>query len=426
MVRIKDRIVSRYYATPRQYDVVVYTESGHYYAKDRRGNLICVDSPTACIQEAVDALTPNRSWIETVLIRSGNYIINDTIMLDSFTRLVAHDAYLKLGNGVNKAMITNRNQINGNTYIIIEGGTYDGNYQENPSIPTALINFVKGSIITITDTTIKNTYNFALKYNGGTLRAFRNWFLNNYAGVNLGGADHLFMHNYYSNNWSVDLLLSSGASSFLGDYFGSNAANNVMVIENATYNKFVGCVFSDASRENILMRVNNTSLPVPRFNLFVGNLIAQWLNKKDNNTYSMVKISYGTYNAFIGNMIASYPSTNIPMYILEELSTAGPNYFIDNTLVGKYGTAPVNLSGVNSVYKFRGLILSENSGVAVLSVGSTRVTVNHNMGIKPNKILLTPGANIRVWYENVTNTSFDIVTDTAPTSDVYISWRAEL
>jgi len=38
------------------YDVLVYQEGGHYYARDRQGNLVCVDSPTACLQEAINFL----------------------------------------------------------------------------------------------------------------------------------------------------------------------------------------------------------------------------------------------------------------------------------------------------------------------------------------------------------------------------------
>jgi hypothetical protein len=50
---------------PHAYDAVVYREDGHYYAKDRRGNLICVDSETACLQEAVDAVNNKKlGWID--------------------------------------------------------------------------------------------------------------------------------------------------------------------------------------------------------------------------------------------------------------------------------------------------------------------------------------------------------------------------
>jgi len=36
------------------YDVVVFTEDGHYFAEDADGHIFCQDSPTACLQEAVN------------------------------------------------------------------------------------------------------------------------------------------------------------------------------------------------------------------------------------------------------------------------------------------------------------------------------------------------------------------------------------
>jgi hypothetical protein len=65
MPRVKSRITARYYATPHPYDVVVYREGGRYYAKDRKGNLICVDSPTSCLQETIDYVNNEKlGWID--------------------------------------------------------------------------------------------------------------------------------------------------------------------------------------------------------------------------------------------------------------------------------------------------------------------------------------------------------------------------
>jgi len=91
MARIRERIIAGYYATPHQYDVVVYTEGSHYYAKDRRGNLICKDSPTKCIQEAIDSSSG------AVFIRPGFYDVESTIYLPSDINLI--------GSGMNKTLI---------------------------------------------------------------------------------------------------------------------------------------------------------------------------------------------------------------------------------------------------------------------------------------------------------------------------------
>jgi len=74
----------------------------------------------------------------------------------------------------------------------------------------------------------------------------------------------------------------------------------------------------------------------------------------------------------------------------------------------------------------RGNPITRRRGTAVIPAGSTSVTVNHGLAKAPKIILLTPAGNARVWYENVTDTSFDIVTDTAPSADLKIVWYAEV
>ena len=61
-------------STPRDFDVIVYQESNHYYAKDKLGSLICVDSPTACIQEGINYVVPLGGG--TIYIKRGIYKIN--------------------------------------------------------------------------------------------------------------------------------------------------------------------------------------------------------------------------------------------------------------------------------------------------------------------------------------------------------------
>jgi hypothetical protein len=84
--------------------------------------------------------------------------------------------------------------------------------------------------------------------------------------------------------------------------------------------------------------------------------------------------------------------------------------------------------GAGSVVRIRDIhgYKTQSSGVATIVAGSTRVTVSHGLVKVPSKVLVTPYANIRVWVENITDTSFDIVTDTAPTTNVNVAWYAEV
>jgi len=79
---------------------------------------------------------------------------------------------------------------------------------------------------------------------------------------------------------------------------------------------------------------------------------------------------------------------------------------------------------IKDVYGYR----TRNSGVATISAGSTRVTVSHNLATTPTKVLITPLATPpgKLWVENITATSFDIATDTAPTADLQVTWYAEV
>jgi hypothetical protein len=69
-----------------------------------------------------------------------------------------------------------------------------------------------------------------------------------------------------------------------------------------------------------------------------------------------------------------------------------------------------------------------SSGVATISAGSTRVTVSHGLRQAPSKVLITPLGQPpgKIWVENITPTSFNIVTDTAPTSNLNVAWYAEV
>jgi hypothetical protein len=94
------------------------------------------------------------------------------------------------------------------------------------------------------------------------------------------------------------------------------------------------------------------------------------------------------------------------------------------TLIFLDRDAPIALisTGITTKYTKR------NSGVATIPAGSTRVTVNHNLVASPSKLQITPLGQPpgKLWVENITNTSFDIVTDTAPASNLNVSWYAEV
>jgi hypothetical protein len=58
----------------QDYDVMVFTENGHYYAMTDTGNVFCIDSPTACLQEAVNYVAQFGGG--RIFIRRGTYTIS--------------------------------------------------------------------------------------------------------------------------------------------------------------------------------------------------------------------------------------------------------------------------------------------------------------------------------------------------------------
>jgi hypothetical protein len=73
---------------PGTYDAMVFTESGangqHYYAMDSVGHVFCIDSPTACIQEAVNYVINNNPLGGKVYIRRGVYNISPNAPVQSW------------------------------------------------------------------------------------------------------------------------------------------------------------------------------------------------------------------------------------------------------------------------------------------------------------------------------------------------------
>jgi hypothetical protein len=87
-----------------------------------------------------------------------------------------------------------------------------------------------------------------------------------------------------------------------------------------------------------------------------------------------------------------------------------------------------NFGRIRRPVEIRGDVLGKNYGTATISAGSTRVTVSHGLATAPSVVQITPRAypSGKLWVENITSTSFDIVTDTAPTANLSIGWYAEI
>jgi hypothetical protein len=86
LIQPVDRKIFEERTFPHAYDVLVYQENGHYYAKDVRGNIICSDSPSACLQEAVDYLQKVRGG--RILVKAGTYYPTTTVNIPDGIKLI--------------------------------------------------------------------------------------------------------------------------------------------------------------------------------------------------------------------------------------------------------------------------------------------------------------------------------------------------
>jgi len=75
------------------YDAVVYTEDGHYFAEDNNGHIFCQDSPTACIQEAINYVLSKPTG-GRVYIRAGDYYIAPSSNSSAITATIPYNEAL--------------------------------------------------------------------------------------------------------------------------------------------------------------------------------------------------------------------------------------------------------------------------------------------------------------------------------------------
>jgi len=166
--------------------------------------------------------------------------------------------------------------------------------------------------------------------------------------------------------------------------------------------------------------------PAHKYNdvMIVGN---SFLNNDASTSYANIRLWDVENYAIIGNSFQDDRSTKLTAYHISvnDARTNGViigNVFLDTAVNGVFRFNPRG----SSIIKYNKGYISENSGTATIAAGSTRVTVSHGLAAAPSKVLATPYGNARVWVENITSTSFDIVTDTAPTSNLNIAWYAEV
>jgi len=124
------------------YDVVVFVEDNHYFAEDNNGHIFCQDSPTNCMQEAINYVFYQLQG-GVIFIRSGIY---------DFT----NSPVLSLINGTVKFYIPANASTNTINIALIGEGAVGGPWEETSATSAS------GDVLFVDNTT--TNYNGALFY----------------------------------------------------------------------------------------------------------------------------------------------------------------------------------------------------------------------------------------------------------------------
>ncbi|WP_418223582.1 hypothetical protein [Clostridium isatidis] len=109
----------------------------------------------------------NKGWVR--ITKPGTYLISSSLVIDSNTKFELYDGVtIKLKSGTSKYMLINKDQINGNENIEVNGGTWDVDGNNNPATgiyptgyPGHAIFFNKVKNIKYKNITVKNAKKYA-------------------------------------------------------------------------------------------------------------------------------------------------------------------------------------------------------------------------------------------------------------------------
>jgi hypothetical protein len=217
---------------------------------------------------------------------------------------------------------------------------------------------------------------------------------------------------------AIDLMYGDYNIRLVDVYVGWNTEDKNIIMIGSSFAVYVDRLWILAGTQRGL-NISNCN------RVIVRDVIIESL--KGSNGFALQNIT----NGVVDTVLLNYDGTNSPAYIFYlnnnsnlEIRNVYAKY--KNNTIYLIGPMPrmrnVRLLNVNNNVEYR----SEKSDVATIPAGQTRVTVTHSLITTPSRILVTPYGNARVWVENITSTSFDIVTDTAPSTDLNVAWHAEV
>jgi hypothetical protein len=422
--------------------MVVYKKNDRYFAKDgNTGNVYSDTDAANVIQWAIDNI-PDPGG--TILIKRGDYYLSRAIRITKHINLIGEGVgatRLMLAPNANSriieycidsAVVSTYGPIQPHMYIAHM--LLHGNKEQQTSGSEAIITHAEGSCDRVADWLLFNVWITRYKGHGVRIRTTHNWLILHSSiehgdgnAVHVESADegmvgfsllYNIQSGIYVNNNNVPIrIIGNRIAVFRESAISINSSSQVIALGNY--------IRAQDVTPNYCVYFNNA-----RLNIFSNNIITA--NVRPNYYYIYIKDSY--HNT-ISNNIMDAGVAYLVDYTIYEDGTSNNN-IIENNNILNANIDSIRLVGTRSQARYNYARIGTGgdryptirSGVAVITAGSTRVTVSHGLYKAPTKVLITPIGQPpgMLWVENITNTSFDIVTNTAPTTSLNIAWYAEV
>ena len=421
---IKPQLLQMPEISQQSYNYVVWTDGTTIYAKDgQTGRIVTSNTDLGkVLQTIVDTIPDNGAGV--IYIKPSRYLMNSSVR-------IARKGIALIGGFVWDA--TSSGYKTTNIFLTQDNISYFIIGDDTSSAPTLF--FMMGFGVDGADVNGN-----PINHTGSILVEMHNWIRHSmFRQMFINGVGTAFMHkqtyapsrgleDVYFEHIAVERvktralnLAFTGYNIRLTDvYVGENYTDDWIIgITNGydvfisrlwfwTDNTYRGVILSGGNRiivrDTIIKGTRNETFRIQNAsNVLVDNVIV------DAGTYKTAKVFHlsNNVNLEIRNVYAKYTTT--PVYV-----EAGSPPRLANC----------RFLNVNTNIEYR----SENRGVATITAGTTRTTVTHNLIFTPSRVFITPIAQPpgKVWVENITSTSFDIVTDTAPTANLNVAWYAEI
>jgi len=354
----------------------------------------------------------------------------------------------------NSRVLTNYDDVNGNTNIYMHDFIVDGNHEVGDTGITSNLAHVTSSLVervkilngmqgfktdTCTDVTFRDciadgNYNWNFyQFNGTRIKVHHSRSLNSKADVNEG-----FGMAFYANGDSNEAI---------GNYIFNSAHNGLQINAGTGSADVPGMIARDnriqnAGNRGIFVTDDGNTFHIKKLsvinNRVWGSVSAGiyfidaydtdfWGNKSWNNTGDGIIFENVVNMLSQGNL--STGNNGVGMRVV---GSGASIKSIGDMIYGQTNNYSPGIAATGIKIRNNDTFVTQNSGTGTINSGSTSVTVNHGLAVTPaasdiNVTLLASPTNDpgSIWISNITSTQFTINCRNNPgTSGASLAWRA--